>query len=204
MLHGKWCCICNMFCLRLTMSAAPVSSFLFRAISVAALSTHCKIYFFWEVLFERRHLVALNWCPSFFSMAVFWRWRWTNSCTNIKLYVVSPLVNESALAENIVTQLIHALEWLRRLHWNSDRSSREFATSLALVCSFVVAISAIMTPDILTHYLKWRNPTRSWLISDVNTSSRHALLVTLANFISEYGCKMCFRNFKIFKLSSIS
>ena len=40
------------------------------AIPVAALSTHCKIDFFWEVMFEHHHLVALSWCPSFFSMAI--------------------------------------------------------------------------------------------------------------------------------------
>ena len=50
---------------KLTMGAAPVSSFFFIAIPVAVLSTHCKIDFFWEVMFEHRHLVALSLCPSF-------------------------------------------------------------------------------------------------------------------------------------------
>ena len=59
-------------------------------------------------MFERRHLVALSWYQSFFSMAV--------SSAGIGPtvgQVVSPLVNESALAESIITQLMHVFEWLR-------------------------------------------------------------------------------------------
>ena len=69
----------------------------------------------------------------FFSMAV--SGAGVSRTSRFTLYI-SPLVNESALAESIVTQLIHALEWLRRLH----QSSREFAGSLALArYPFVVA-----------------------------------------------------------------
>ena len=69
---------------------------------VAVLSTYGKIDFFWEMMFESRHLVVLSSCyPSFFD-GHFRHWRWM-------LYVV---VNENALAESIVTQLIHVFEWL--------------------------------------------------------------------------------------------
>ena len=51
------------------MCQVLVSSVVFGAIPVAAL-THCKINFFWEVMVERCHLVALSWCSSFSLMTV--------------------------------------------------------------------------------------------------------------------------------------
>ena len=67
----------------------------------------------------------------FFSMAVSGA---GVSRTSRSILYIFPLVNENALAESIITQLIHTLEWLRRLHQSSDRNSREFASSLALAC----------------------------------------------------------------------
>ena len=71
-------------------------------------------------MFECRDLVALSWFPSF------WRWPFAAQALDQResdksLYIVSPLVNGSALAESIVTQLIHALEWLR-IRWFASTS----------------------------------------------------------------------------------
>ena len=82
------------------MSTAPVPS---RTIPVAVLSTHCNINFLWEVMFELRHLVPLSCCPSGHGPLALDKQR------DESLHVVSPLVNESALAESIVTLLIHTL-----------------------------------------------------------------------------------------------
>ena len=131
MLHRKWCCICNiLFCLRIQWAQRPYHHIFFlRAIPLAVLSTHCKIDFFCEVMFQHRHLVALSWCPHFF------RWPFPalelDQQSDKLLYIVSPLLNESSLDESIVTQLIPALEWLCQLH----RSSHEFASTSSLpVC----------------------------------------------------------------------
>ena len=113
MLHRKWCCICNIFFPRKHERSAHIIVFFFRAIPVAALSTHCK-----TTSFGRWCLSVVIWCselvPKFFFEGRFWRWHWINSQTN-SFTLLSPLMNESALAESIVTQLIHALvEWLRQ------------------------------------------------------------------------------------------
>ena len=68
------------------MSPALLSSVFFGAIPVAALTTHCKIDFFWEVMVGCRHLVVLSWCPSTaFSVVI---------SDKESLYIVYPLVNE--------------------------------------------------------------------------------------------------------------
>ena len=102
----------------------------FWAIPVAVLSKLCK-----STSFGRWWLSVTIWwrlagAQVFFSMAV--------SSAGVVilhklLYIVYPPVNGSALAETIVTQLIHTLEWRCRPHWSS--------CSLALACySFVVTM----------------------------------------------------------------
>ena len=133
------------------MSAAPVSPrFFFRAIPV--------------VVHTVKSTSFGRWC---LSIIIWWLWsgvqvfQWPfpalalDQQSDKSLYVVCPLVTESALDESIVTQLIHALEWLRRLH----RSSREFTGSLAQPrYPFVVAmINAIMCMLILVLSLEYQN-----------------------------------------------
>ena len=61
-------------------------------------------------------MVALIWCPSFFLMAVSGAGIIiSDQELDMSLYIVYPLVNESALAESIIRQLMHMLKWLHQL-----------------------------------------------------------------------------------------